>query len=336
MSQYKLKYLQQQLHHQDNEYRHLVDEMHYNGIDLNDDIYMLLYLLCVHENIDSVYDDIKKIITSYNIKNPLFSVFDDIINIHSDQIDIKQQLKFVPSDIKQQINSLQHDVLEKYSNIIEYQTLPDPDSDFITEVNSVDISPFIHKRQTRSLVLYFRRESFEECETTKHTIQMDYFEFVLICKIFHVLMTNDNNLLFDDIVVISREPGLYPHYIHQVVPNIKYKNCTGDEFFSTCYYQSNTVHFMTSSIVTTPGSIPVLANNTLLHSDFNNIDHVCLDLSYDLNNHDDWVQYQGELMTIQQAFEQSPFRKNQNILQIVSSTTRAYIQLAHKLNNQLK
>lgn len=321
LATYRLKILKELFNTHDNDYRILL-ESYYKNHDLNDNTILLLYLLCAHQNINTIYDEVNETSGRWYNDN-IFNIFDNLINNYDLPV-----IDECDNDIKYKLNSMQDTALAENNYQIKITSAPDCEGWVETNVCKIDSAI---RENKRSLVLYFRRESIEESEVNEHTIQMDYFEFVLICRTLSLLIQNDDHRYFDCIKIISREPNLYPHYTHNVISDIIYKNVSGVDFFKECYFRANTIYFMNGAEILTPGTIPIYANNMKLQNPVNVRKHIDFDVSYYMNNNDDFVFRDGEILTIEQAAKLAGYKKHHTIDHIITKTVDMYKRLTDEL-----
>lgn len=331
LTRYKLNKLLSLFNESDSEYRSLLTER-YNDLDLNDNKVLLLYILCAHANVVQLHESLSIQYLNENHIN-LRGMFNSLASNYNIQPQLNTDIVY-EDDIKYRLNSKQNDLLSAQNWQIEYVSCADPENDFTTQQTNLDIS---HKNELivqnkRSLVLYFRRESPEESDCTDHNIQMDYFEFVLIAYILDLLITRSGHLVFDELIIVSREPDLYPKYIHDVVPNCIYKQVCGIDYITTTSLYANCINFMMGALhFPSSGSLPILGNNMLLHEPYKKIEHIHYNLSYGTDNTDDFVHDGVKYTDISTAYKNSKYNLNHNLDDIVYNTIEMYNTLTLNL-----
>lgn len=331
LTRYKLNKLETLFSESDSEYRQLLVDG-YRDLDLNDNKILLLYILCAHANITQIHDnvDLKYIDDSYiNLRG----IFNNLTSNYNIQPQLNTSIADIPN-VKYKLNKNQNELMSDRGWQIEFTDCADPENGFITQHINLDIpSESVHsKRDKRSLVLYFRRESQDESDCVDHNIQMDYFEFVLIAYILDKLIVSSGFLVFDELIIVSREPGLYPEYIHDVVPNCTYKSVRGVDFITTTSLYANCINFFMGTMhCSSLGAIPILANSMLLHEPYRQTDYIHYNLSYGTDNTDDYVYDGVEYTDIYTAYKNSQYCLNHNLDDIVHNTIEMFDSLTLNL-----
>lgn len=320
LTDYKLKYLRSLFSPDDNEYRELI-ECYYNNIDVDE--HLVPYTFLAHENIINFNLPINK-----DFLSDPWKFFEYTLSNYT----IKSVAE---NDIKLELNKQQLTYINERDDIIEYCSCPDRDNNFTKEKQQVKVSN-LELTDKRYLVLYFRRESFNESENIVHNVQVDYFEFSLICYILNKLIESDKNSVFTGIKIVSRESGLYPQYIHKLVPKIKYCDVTGEEFVKTTSIYANCVYFVNGSVPCHgSGSLPVFCNGMLLQTELLNTNHIHYDLSYNKNNNDDYVMYNNDIVDISTAYKLSNHCQDHDLDSIVYKTINMYNTLVEELTKTI-
>ena len=315
----------------DNTYRDTLNK-YYTDRDMSCRYNQLLYMLCAHQNISSITEELEKCAFKYNAFQGLDKIFDSIYQTFDGKI---LRLPKVDNITRQenilQVNKQQLDFLSRKNNIIKYMTCPDKDNDLTPEEVEIDVSKYIQSadRQSRSLTLYYRRETLEEGETPSHIHQVDYFEFCIISYIIGRYITGGYSRVFNKLKIVSREPDIYPHYVHDVVPECSYVNVGGTDFIAECCVLSNTIYFVNgSSPDRASHSMPIFCNCMLLDSNRAREPHIRLDLSYYIDNEDDYVVYDNNCITVKESAELHPeLNTDHTIHHIINSTIHAITSL---------
>ena len=316
LTDYKLNYLRSLFSSSDNEYRELI-ECYYNSVNIDE--YIVPYTFLAHENIMNF-----NIPANRNFLSEPWKFFENTLSNYT----IKS---VAANNIKLELNKKQLTYINERAGIIEYSSCPDRDNNYTKEKQQIKVSN-LELTDNRYLVLYFRRESFNESENIIHNVQIDYFEFSIICYILYKLIESDKNAVFTGIKIVSRESGLYPQYIHNLIPKIKYCDVTGEEFIKTTSVFANCVYFVNGSVPCHgAGSLPVFCNGMLLQTELLSTDHVHYDLSYNKDNNDDYVMYNNNIIDISTAYKLSNYCKEHDLDSIVYKTIKMYNTLVEVL-----
>ena len=166
----------------------------------------------------------------------------------------------------------------------------------------------IPDKQKRKLVLYFRGEGGSQ--------QMDPFEFLVSAWAAHQYVTEGRSEVYNEVVLVSRCPEMYPKAIHILCPDIEYLDVSGNSFKRICSLGANTVHFTHgTSIENQFGSTPVLGLPIQLDGQrIDKIqDFVSLQLDYFKNN----------MEAIRDRTPQNPADYSGSIPGIIQETLRA-------------
>ncbi len=327
----KLSTMTQLLPEIDRSYYQYIDK-YYTSRDLSDRYLMLLYILCAHQNIDKLHHWLACNV-NYRLDYTLPEIFSSIFphNMIDDLTDISIEHR---KRNAKHVNYHQMIHLDNLNNKVHYKTTPDG-SNYVPQSQVIDLTRGRErlKLSRRTLTLYFRRESIEEGEHLDHTVQMDYFEFSLICYTINQYITRNKSSVFTDIRIVSREPELYPHYVHVIAPEVYYSESTGVDFVVDCCVGANTIHFTHASVPDVQaGSIPIYCNGMLIDTDRIEDEHVRMNLTYNNNNTDDLVNYNSSVLSVSEAYNQQPeLNIGHDINHIVTETISGVVALERKL-----
>lgn len=329
--QIKLSSMLQLVPEFDRSYHQYIDK-YYTLRDLSDRYLMLLYVLCAHQNIDKLHHWLTSNL-NYRVDCTLPEIFSSIFphNMIDNLADVSREHR-ERNAAHVNYNQMVH--LDNLNNIVHYKSTPD-NTNHVPQSQVVDLVRGRDRLRSsrRTLTLYFRRESIEEGEHLDHTVQMDYFEFNLICYAINQYITRNKSSVFTDIRIVSREPGLYPHYVHTIAPEVCYSGSTGTDFVVDCCVGANTIHFASASVPdVSAGAIPVYCNGVVIDTNRKREEHVRMNLTYNNNNTDDLVNYNSSVLPVSVAYDQQPeMNISHDINHIVNEAISGVIALERKL-----
>jgi hypothetical protein len=228
------------------------------------------------------------------------------------------------------INKAQENILQEKGGSISYNNCPDQEDGFNKWTNVVDVGTDVG--ENRSLVLYFRRETLEQADGHMcHTAQMDYFQFCAIAYVLSRYIHEQKSYVFNKLKIVSREPFIYPKYVHKLC-NIEYANVEGIDFIRETCLGANTMHFLHGTAPDNAcGTIPIYCNSMLLDENRADDDCVQLHLNYNMKNDDDPVMHRGKYVSIKKAFEDQYGKTMYTLTYILNSALSAVIKLENKL-----
>jgi hypothetical protein len=295
----------------DNEYRNHIYQHRLSDVDWCDQT-LFAFLFCAHDHIDELLEGTN---VKLSFARSPFTQFKHLCNVKGDKIDDDVRQKNI-----EHVNKKQLDTLQSKRGIIQYDSCPDHENEYKRIPNTVDVGTEFDMDK-RTLVLYFRQESIHMTDGEMVlTIQTDYFEFCAIAYSLHKLITEGCFKIFNDIKIVSREPYLYPRYIHKLC-DIKYEN---ENFIQTCNLGANTIHFGHGTAPDNAcGTIPIYCNQMILNDDRQKDTYVRLNLSYNMKNHHDVTTYKGKITVIKDAYEQSGMNPEHNLDNVINSTITA-------------
>ena len=334
----------------DNEYReHLYRYMMSSVVgDLNEDCNMFAFLFSAHENFNIVSSQLRHLNLKLTRNTKLHKLFKRVYKDMSCDLGTA-----VPNrDRVHNIENINHKQ-DQYLKDINYKTFyysnPDEENNFEHIKNEIQLSSTRRRRSPfttkpfqfnkpwegprRSLVLYFRRETLEETDFYwDHTIQMDYFEFGLICCALYDYIYNGYSNTFNDLRVVSRNPYIYPYFIHKLCPKLTYHNSRGSAFIEQTCVGANTVHLIHGTVPdNNTGTIPIYSNQMLLNDNRLNDKYVHLPLSYDKKNSQDCVDVNSEYIDIKKAYSIKDPVANHNIDSIIKCVISSVKELEHEI-----
>jgi len=314
--------------------------------DLNLNHNMLLFLFCAHENFGDLSEQIQDV--KLDLNSNIFRQFKTLCKSFScdfgKKVDNTSRIRNI-----QHINNRQLQHLQNLNYRIEYTPCPDEENNFRRDSKSVQLethlrkkspfttTPFIFNRPfrgpRRSLVLYFRREIPESTDFNwDHTVQMDYFEFSIISFILYEYIYSGYSKVFNDLRIVSRNPYIYPYYIHRLCPRLTYHPYEGKEFIEQTCIGASTIHFQHG---TTPdnacGTIPIYCNQMILDDNKANDNYVHLPLNYNMKNDDDQVEINGTFKSIRDAYNEKVLPGDHAIDKIITSLIASIKQLEDSL-----
>lgn len=303
----------------DNMYRLLLYNKVYTKLHLSlaDKRISTLFRFCCHQNINSLKYDFngREIISIQDLQHLLKSKLDNTtLECKTDQY---KRLLY---------NRQEYGYLN--SNNLSATECPDSENEFRRVSVSLKLSPK-EIIEDRSICLYFRRETEYKC----HNIQLDYFQFIVIAYTIDYLIKNNNLTFFNRLKLVSREAGVYPHFIHKMIPSIEYINATGHDFLYETTAFTNTIYLTHCSYLMSKFSIPIFSNSMILDDERRVVAHAKLNLWYDIDNSDDVVLNNGTFKSLNVATATSTHGVPEvTIDSIIDSTIEAMYNLEGQMN----
>jgi len=165
-----------------------------------------------------IINDIKRFLyykcnfIDYIVQNSLDlnSLFKEFLDYSS--VDIKNE--FVKIDEKERNKNIQK------INTKQIQTL---------DQKWIKINPEKFDKNSRNLVLYFRKSD------------MNGSEFLMITYILHYYIEWWYSKIFNKLKIVSRTSGKYPKKVHELFNNIEYLDVEWDDFEKSCWIYANTI-----------------------------------------------------------------------------------------------